>query len=245
MPPPSSPAPAASVVWLTDGKILRDPRGGPAVMHDPARPREGVRVGFASADGLLLGFAPPAAARLVDHWVRNGDATSVWEATGGDRLRTTAMWRLCGTEPAVRGWEIVLSAQTAILAADARLIVTCRLPVAACGPVSFGSFAAERISWGHVPTPHAAAVLVAPAAGDPAGDSAVLVVGHPREAGGTIVHRDARALSVETRLFLDGLEKGVLLRGRVLAAVGPAATAADWATHMADLFAAAPPVLST
>ena len=81
-------------------------------MHDPARPMEGVRVGFPSADGLLLGFEPPAAARLVDHWLRDGDAMSVWEATGGDHLRTTAMWRLDGSEPGVRCWEVVLSAQT-------------------------------------------------------------------------------------------------------------------------------------
>lgn len=214
-------------------------------MHDPAHPAEGVRVAFASAAGLLLGFKPPATARLVDHWLRDGDATSVWEATGGDRLRTTAMWRLFGTEPGVRGWEIVLSAQTAILSADARLAVTCRLPVGAVATVSFGTFSAERVSWSRVPAPRATAVLVVPAAGDPTAHSAVLVVGHPREADDTIVHRDDATIVIENRLFLDGLEKGVLLRGRVLAAIGPAVTAADWASRLADAFAAASPELST
>lgn len=228
-----------------DGTNLRDPRRGPVAVHDPARPMEGVRVGFASADGMLLGFEPPGAARLVDHWLRDGDATSVWEATGGDRLRTTAMWRLCGSEPEVRCWEVVLSAQTAILSADARLAVTCHLPVGTAATVSFGSFAAERVSWSRGPAPRATAVLVAPATGDSTAGSAVLVVGHPREADGTIVHRDARSLVAETRLFRDGLEKGVLLRGRVLAAIGPAATATGWATRLADAFAATPPVLST
>lgn len=245
MPPSPAAAQAISNVWRTEGRILRDPRGNPVAVHDPARPKEGVRVAFASSDGLLLGFEPPADARLVDHWLRDGDATSVWEASGGDRLRTTAMWRLCGSEPGVLGWEIVISSQTAILSADARLAVTSRLPVGAAATVSFGGFAAERVSWSRVPAPRSTAVLVTPAAGDPTASSAVLVVGHPREADGTIVHRDAATLVVETRLFLDGLEKGVLLRGRVLAAIGPAVTAADWASRLADAFAAAPPVLST
>jgi hypothetical protein len=240
-----------------DGALLRDPRGEPAAVHDPRRPDAGVRVRFPAGTGELLGIEPPGAARLVDRWLRGGDATSIWESRDGLGMRATAMWRLHAAEAGVRAWELVLSTQTALLSADARLAVTCRVPAAVCGAgprttaatiaasASFGGFAGDRVTWSATRPPEAVAALLEPAAaGGPAG-WAVLVAGHPREVEGTFVRHDAGMIVVETRLFADGLEKGVLLRGRVLAALGPAGSARAWATRATEAFAATPPLLST
>ena len=58
-----------------------------------------------------------------------------------------------------------------------------------------------------------------------------------------VEHRGDRAL-VECWLFSSTVEKGVLLRSRVLAAVGPSVGDTDWATPLADRFAASAPILS-
>jgi hypothetical protein len=59
------------------------------------------------------------------------------------------------------------------------------------------------------------------------------------------IRRDGKRSVVECWLFSTALEKGVLLRSRVLAAIGPAADATLWAADLAASFAASPPMLTT
>ena len=60
----------------------------------------------------------------------------------------------------------------------------------------------------------------------------------------TVVCEGGRA-RVECALFPAGVEKGVLLRSRVFAAVGPTADDVAWGPRLAAGFAASPPLLST
>jgi hypothetical protein len=78
----------------------------------------------------------------------------------------------------------------------------------------------------------------------PSGTS-VLVATHPGDARRMTVRRDGKRVVVECWLFSTALEKGVLLRSRVLAAVGPTADATRWAGNLAAKFAASPPMLTT
>ncbi|MFM8377790.1 MAG: hypothetical protein ACKOB1_00535, partial [Planctomycetia bacterium] len=55
--------------------------------------------------------------------------------------------------------------------------------------------------------------------------------------------RGGRA-SIVCWLFSSAVEKGVLLRSRVRAAIGPADGDTAWAEAIADAFAGSPPVLS-
>jgi hypothetical protein len=71
----------------------------------------------------------------------------------------------------------------------------------------------------------------------------VLVAAHPGDARRLTIRRDGTRIVVECWLFSTALEKGVLLRSRVLAAVGSAADATRWAGDLAAKFAASPPML--
>jgi len=160
--------------------------------------------------------------RLTDHWVRGADVAAVYEPVDPRRLRATAMWRAHrGSSPGPLLWELVLSAQTSLVESDASLTVACTL----AGDV--------------VPWDVAGALLVRRPT------SSALVAVHPADARGmTVTAADGR-IRTECPLFSTTIEKGVLLRGRVLAGIGPAAGDIDWARAAIAAFAAAEPPLTT
>jgi len=68
---------------------------------------------------------------------------------------------------------------------------------------------------------------------------------HADDGLGISVRPAGERARVECRLFGDALEKGVLLRSRVLAAVGPAADDTAWADRLVRGYVALPPMLDT
>ena len=77
------------------------------------------------------------------------------------------------------------------------------------------------------------------------GGTSVAIVIHPADHhGATVEVRSGRA-RLRCRLFSAGVEKGVLLRSRVLAAIGPARGDMAWIGPLAERFAGSPPELST
>lgn len=202
----------------------------------------------------VLGLDLRGPARLVDHWIRGGDLAATYEPGDGRSLRATAMWRALGAEvdttAEIRAWEVIVSAQTALLHADAGLAVACDLRAA---EVAWGTLAvagpAGRVAWSAIAherwAPHARAVLVRRAAAPAATATSVVVAVHADEGLGIAAWlADGRA-RIECRLFGAALEKGVLLRSRVLAAVGPAADDTVWADRLVRAYAALPPMLDT
>lgn len=231
--PPAQPSVARAPAWHLTGLVAHDATAS----LDLAVPGAGLTV--AEADHMLgLDLrAPRDDARLVDHWVRGVDCVAVYEPADPRQLRATAMWRSLGGEPPA--WELVVSAQTSLVESDSTVAVRCAL---AAGDVLVGRHANGRVVWSSSGTgvlpPEATCLLVRRDA------TAALVAVHPTDARRIATRLEDRRLAVTCWLFSAALEKGVLLRSRVLAAVGPAADA-TWAEALVAGFAASPPPLTT
>jgi len=232
--PPSS---IAASGWSLAGLVAG--RAGRQI--DLAAPATGLGETLPVEADRLLGLdlrSPRGEARLVEHWVRGDDLVAVYEPADPRRLRATALWRPLPA-PAT-GWELVVSAQTSLVESDPAVAVTCSL--AADELLWSRGTAAGRADWLPLPGPHcpaeATCLLVRH------GARAVLVAVHPADARRIVITRAGTLVQVACWLFSTALEKGVLLRSRVLAAVGPA-TETAWADAILTAFAAAPPPLTT
>lgn len=239
--PPRSAPPAPA--WLATGHRMTDTGSAIPAAIEVDQPRHGIAVEVPGAAPLsLLGIDLRSDCRLTDYWVRGDDVTAVYESADARRLRTTAMWRLHPSDGAARAWELVASAQTSLLQSDSVLAVVSGIDG---GDLLWGTCRDGFMQWSAEPSPEATCVLLSC---DMPADSAgtrVLVAVHPGDARRMTIRRDGRRVVVECWLFATALEKGVLLRSRVLAAIGPAADATRWAGEMAATFAASPPMLTT
>lgn len=228
----------------------------------------GSGIGFGGPSGVespihLLGLVlDPAAERAtgergdrlvpIDRWVRGDDVVAVYEPRDPRSLRATAMWRRWPTgSTGVTAWELVVSCQTSLLESDATVVVRTLVPAS--------RIAAPPTTVADRPWPDAAESLPSTAAlARTSSGPSVLVAAHPldarrltlmppsdgqpKSAGGSKVREPA---AIECWLFPSVVEKGVLLRGRVLAAVGPREHDTDWSADLLDRFAASPPPLTT
>jgi hypothetical protein len=211
---------------------------------DLEQPRQGITLARSDATGSanLLGLDLRSDCRLADHWVRGDDVTAVYETDDARHLRTTAMWRLHPSDGASRAWELVVSAQTSLLQSDSVLAVVSEIDAT---DVMWGTCHDGAVHWHADPSPEAVCMLLG--CGGPAASAgtSVLVAAHPGDARRLTLRRDGQRIIVECWLFSTALEKGVLLRSRVLAAIGPTAEATRWAGDLAARFAASPPMLTT
>ncbi len=199
-----------------------------------------------AADKTLLGPS--------EYWARGSDLTAIYEPADWRHLRTTAMWREMKPHGADSAWELIASAQTSLLHSDPQLTVNSDI---AGDEILCGGWPASPALPGIIFTPgtggECRALLVRSACAP-----TVLVVVHPREQrqqpppiGKTASQpvltaaRHGGRISISCELFPCGVEKGVLLRARVLAAVGPFQGDIEWATRLAEVFAASPPELAT
>lgn len=204
-----------------------------AAMIDVDTPEQGIVCG---GDQLLgLDLRSPCTAR--DHWIRGGDIVAVYEPDDPRRLRATALWR-SRSLPGVAAWELIASATTSRTQSDASLAVVSEIATAA---VVWGCAAGACLQW-HATEPTAVDCLLVrrPAA---AGGS-VFVAVHPADSRGIVVRLESDRLRVACWLFSAAAEKGVLFRGRAVAAVGPTAGDTAWAERLWAEFVAAPPMLT-
>ena len=227
--------------WSLLGTVAAQRRGGIAARLDLARPEQGIAVAGhdVEADHLLgLDVGTADAAVLTDHWLRGRDVTGVYEPADARLLRATAMWRSLDDHDGIVAWEVVVSAQTSLLETEAAVAVIST--VAASDLL----WAADEGPWRTVGNdtafPRAATRVLARRGG-----GSVLVAVHPADARGIAVERDGTRPRIACRLFASAVEKGVLLRSRVLAASGPAAGNEAWAMRVAADFATSPPPLTT
>jgi len=211
---------------------------------DLEQPRQGITLVGSDATGSdrLLGLDLRSDCRLTDHWVRGDDVTAVYETADARHLRTTAMWRLHPSDGATRAWELIASAQTSLLQSDSVLAVVSEIDAT---DILFGTSRDGAVRWHANPSPEATCVLLTHGRSTGSDSASVLVVAHPGDAPRVTVRKDGDRMVVECWLFSTELEKGVLLRSRVLAAVGPTADATRWAGDLAARFAASPPILTT
>ncbi len=240
---PSS-IPVATAAWLATGQRMTDAGSLLPAAIDLDQPRQGIaltRAGVAGSESLL-GLDLRSECRLTDHWVRGDDVTAVYESADARHLRTTAMWRLHESDAATRAWELIASAQTSLLQSDSVLAVVSEIDAT---DILWGTSTNGAMQWHADPSPEANCILLRRGGATDSDSTSVLVAAHPDDARRMTARRDGRRVVVECWLFSTALEKGVLLRSRVLAAIGPAADATRWAGDLAAKFAASPPMLTT
>lgn len=241
IPPPSVPT---NSPWLASGRRMSDAESIIVAGLDLDQPRSGITIADRAqgpAD-TLLGLDLRSDYRLADHWVRGTDVTAVYESVDGRRLRTTAMWRLHPSDGATRAWELVASAQTSLLQSDSVLAVVSEIEAS---DVLWGTCKNGVVNWRTAPSPEATCVIAKRRGETGAAAMSVLVAAHPGDSRRMTVRKDGERTLIECWLFSTMLEKGVLLRSRVLSAIGPSADSRDWAENIVADFAASPPVLTT
>jgi len=225
-----------SPAWTIAG--LRALRAEAAL--DLAAPETGLLLA-ATGDRLLgvdLAAVAGQAVPPCDQWTRGDDLVAVYEPADPRQLRATALWRrLARPHPA---WELVISAQTSLLESDSRLAVISELAI---GEIAWGCWAEGRVDWKPLaagsPCPAAAECLLIERS-----DDAVMLAVHPADARRIEITPHNKRLRIACWLFPAELEKGVLLRSRARAAVGPCGTT-GWASEIVASLASEPPPLTT
>ena len=230
--------------------------------HGLAVPVDGARLAAPAHQllGIDLRLAGQAAASSgpSEQWVRGSDCTAIYEPSDERALRATVMWRqwpapTTGQPLSLAVWEVVVSAQTALLQSDPTLGVVSQ--IARAGEVVSGRWLPGGMAFSQAPTPTPTPVPVSASASASAAAAgllvrtgagrSVLVLAHPAEEQRLEAVSAADTCRVTCSLFSQPVEKGVLLRSRVLAAIGPETGDTTWAAEVAASFAASPPVLST
>ncbi len=223
----------AESVWTLAGGRAQDRAGG--VVLDLSVPALGL---VTPTGDRWLGFDVGVGRPPVDAWVRGDDVTAIWEP-GDDRgLRATGLWRCHGAEAGLVSWELVASATTRLLHADATLAVTSDVAAVEILSAAWHAGASSPFTPG-TPSHHGLVLL---RRGD--GRSLLLML-HPTDHQTVTVALEHGRARVGCWLFPTGVEKGVLLRSRVVAAIGPTADDVAWGARLAARFAASPPALST
>jgi len=281
-------SPKSPATWFLDGRSAVHAFGWGRCRLGVDAPSSGIAIEPADAGPSDVAM-PPHGDRLLgvdlgsirgatDHWLRGRDVAAVYEPDDRRRLRATAMWRLqdwptgggpTGAGPpgdgqaAGRGiaCELILSAQTSILASDSELTVVTEFTE---GRIVHGRPAGtpHGIAW-HEATDHGSFAAAAPPGvtavlvqrGPPRGPGSIgLVAVHPADVREIGIGRHDGRLRITCRLFTGGLEqtleKGVLLQGRVFAAVaqvpaGGGARVLDRVAAAIGRFNASPPPITT
>lgn len=213
--------------------------GGRSARIDPATPLRGIEVQSQSDHDVLLGLdlAARSPSPITDRWVRGRDLTVVCEPGDGRLLRATVTWRRWADHGGVDAWEAIVSAQTSLLDSDATLSVVSRLDAGEL--LTSGVPAAWTGSGGGVLPPGVIAALARRSA------TSVLIAVHPVDLRSIDVAIRDSVARIDCRLFASSVEKGVLLRSRVLAAIGPRAGDEAWAADRLAAFVASPAPLTT
>lgn len=239
---------------------LARPQDGIAVAEDRAVRNTGrIRLLGLSLGGNVVArqsAAPCPGIAPSDAWTRGADLVAVYEPHDPRFLRATAMWRQTPSgADAVLAWELVASAQTSLLESDAAIAAVSMLPARETLVLDDGSgqwhpfdvSATARLSGTAVLARcdggRSVLVTVHPA------DARRVIVG-PAESSATMPHDGLNdkygvRLRIECWLFPNAVEKGVLLRGRSLAAIGPTEGDVAWAESLLGRFRRSPPVLTT
>jgi hypothetical protein len=193
--------------------------------------------GIVCGGDQLLGLDLRSPCTASDHWMRGDDIIAVYEPDDPRHLRATALWR-SRSLPGIAAWELIASATTSRTQSDTSLAVVSEIATAA---VIWGCATAAGIQWHDVePMAFDCLLVRRPAA---AGGS-VFVAVHPADSRGIVVQSDHDRIRVAGWLFSAAAEKGVLFRGRAVAAIGPTAGDMEWAERLWAEFIAAPPMLT-
>jgi len=231
--------------WSISGSVASWPHADGGGQIDVAAAGRGLEIQAASGGrDAVLGVNLSS---LADHWLRGADLVATYEPDDPRRLRSTVMWRSHGFHEGVASWEVVVSAQTSLLETEVAVDVWSDIAADSLLWLSGGprwSCGGEAPCWRPIAPgealPESAAAILARRAG-----SSCLVAVHPADARRIDIEPSAGRCGVTCRLFAAQIEKGVLLRSRVVAAIGPERNDEAWADRVLQAFAASPPPLAT
>lgn len=233
----SSPA-AVPATWSISGSVASWPHADGGGQIDVAAAGCGLEIQAASGGhDTVLGVNLSS---LTDHWLRGADLVATYEPEDPRRLRSTVMWRSHGRHEGITSWEVVVSAQTSLLETEVAVEVWSDIAADSLLWLSGGNAPCWRPIASNETLPESAAAILARRAG-----SSCLVAVHPADARRIDFEHSAGRYRVTCRLFAAPLEKGVLLRSRVVAAIGPGTNDEAWADRVLQAFAASPPPLTT
>ena len=218
------------------------------------RPQEGIVVACPVQHLLGVDMGTSNGESVRDVWCRHRDLVIVYEPVDPRQLCATLMWRM-HHEPAQRNplldsaeivWcELVLSTQTSRIESDSHLKVVSIL----CGTdILCAEWKNDSWKWTENNSINAftRALLIRHE-----NESSTLVAVHPLDSCRLSVHKQMNPLNhkwtirVEFCLFSSLVEKGVILRSRAMATIGPSRDDTLWATPLLDRFRLSEPVLTT
>ncbi len=200
---------------------------------DIAAPRRGITCGGEHVLGLELRSSCTA----TDYWIRGSDVVAIYEPDDPRHLRVTALWR-CRHSPGIALWNLIASATTSRRESDASLAVVSSV---AADSIAWGCGTTAGLQWMDSEPESVDCLLIRRPA--TAGGSVLLAV-HPADSRGSLVRREGGRVHVACWLFSAAAEKGVLFRGRTLAAIGPTADDTIWAQRLWSEFVVEPPMLT-
>lgn len=200
-------------------------------LHAPRR-------GIVCGGDQLLGLDLRSRCTASDHWIRGGDVVAIYEPDDPRCLRATALWRNRSVS-GIAAWDLIVSATTSREESDTSLAVVSDVITA---EIVWGRVNEDGLRWDDAESPTAGCVLIRRP--NPAGGSVFLGV-HPADSRSLLVRREGERVCVEGWLFSAAAEKGVLFRGRAVAALGPTADDTSWAERLWSEFVATPPMLTT
>ena len=197
--------------------------------------------------GVELFGAAPTAPTSIEEYVRGGDLVATYADCPAPALRSQIYWRASShrTEGAIAAIELVISVQTSLLDSSPRLATRSLLCVDEAVCLSSAD-AAKRIEEGKsscylyrlAETPFSYAEMVHPAQFQ---ESAIEVPAKPNAKHDAVPNR----LELRHQLFSERLEKGVILRARVLGVFLDRQGDSEAAARHYQAFLAAEPPLTT
>ena len=199
--------------------------------------------------GVELAAGEVAAGSLADCYPRGGDLIATYEQTAARPMRVQIDWRAAEIDSLAISIDLQLSVQTSLLDSRPALAVASRLPAGeARRLVDADSGAFERLA------PAAAAILAGELPGGPhcwlfrwpdRGLSYAEMAFPSDSHGERLTLSDAGRLELRRRVFVDSLEKGVILRTRIRGVYLPSPRDEELAAAAYREFIHSPPPLDT
>ncbi|MFT7643074.1 MAG: hypothetical protein ACI9G1_004837 [Pirellulaceae bacterium] len=210
-------------------------------LRDPQEGISRIKIGGQEIAGRLL--APCDLTNetpLLEAYQRGNDLVVTYEAAGDRTVRTQIYWRvLPGLAEGVVGFEIILSVQTDLLDSQPLTTISTQLSEGAAyrgTETSEGELSFDRYFQGSSAT---VATLVRGT------EFSLLEQVHPTDYFGQVMLEDTGRVTIDRRVFPEGLEKGVIRRARFQAFLMPRSGDVESAKQLFAAFDEAAPPLTT
>lgn len=213
-------------MWKLDGTVAAIHLQTFSAALDVARPHLGLELKAhpqpgAAVTGHVLQVqfpVPPAADELQEHWTRCDDLIAIYAQTKVRQFQPEVYWRLVRTQDTPAGIELIVSVETSLLDATPATGVSSRMPagqVLWLNDLQQPELGMELRAGTELTDAHRAngiGLFVFRPAG--IGLSYVEMV-HPSDFLSASIRWEGETAVLQSQLFHESLEKGVIRRGRV------------------------------